>query len=403
MHTDTNHDDSDGEALGLQRGASLSDLLLDDTTMEDEPEPIGDRGTELYENILSHPFLKWVNTSPCEAPWARHVTIRHANMSLFTFSYIALPEDPDTLAACLQQMSGLTERPIRDIALGLMNSFRDPVGAISTNLDQILQLKNEWLKEGSDATAGADSPVRALFNFRTSVRSIDWQIVREIRCICCTVLAAQNLAEIAGIDLEELSARTWCSASVNFLSWSMFSSLRSLTRKDAATAAINSAVLYLAIQGGDGHQSHYQWIPRDASECISISFTMLSQKICCRGTLSSIVNTATALMEVLEKPLMQNLRVLLGPQLSTSRNAILLCKGQHWPETSPRWCLVILNEIDFDDSQNLGRCLAEVKETGYYYTFAFASAYDEAGIPTEELIDQNVDARLLDMWINVLS
>ncbi|OCL11766.1 hypothetical protein AOQ84DRAFT_361218 [Glonium stellatum] len=395
-------EDSDRETAGSTDTAPLSNLMLDDTVMEDQPVLAVDQDDEPYKNTPSHPLLKWVNTSPSDTSWIRHGTIRHVNMPLFMFSHLALPEDPDTLAACLQQMNGLTERPVRDIALGLIESFRDPMGAVSTSLNRILQLKNEWLKEGSNVTVESESPVRALFSFRTSVRSSDWQILRGLWCISCTLLAALELAKVAGVDLGELSSRTWWSIDTNLFSLSVFSSLRSLTRKDSATAALNSIILYLTVQGKVGDQYCCQWIPRNASERIPASFTLLLPKICRRGTLASAVDQATALMEVLEKPLPQDLRALLGPQLSVSRATILLRRGQHWPEITPQWCLMVLNEIDFEDNRQLGRSLAEVKDKGLYYTFTFASSYDEAGEPTEELIDQSVDVRFLDTWINHL-
>ena len=190
---------------------------------------------------------------------------------------------------------------------------------------------------------------------------------------------------------------------MHLFSSSVFSSLHSLTRNDSATAAINSAVLYLAIHPRERGQYHCQWISRDASESITKSFRLLSPSVCCRGTLASLVDKGTALMEVLEKPLPKDLKDCLGPQLSANGGEVLLCKGLHWPQTAPKWCLMVLNELDFEDNQELGRSLARVKDKRECYTFAFAGSQDEAGEPIKERIDHGVDGRFLDMWIDHLS
>jgi hypothetical protein len=404
LGTQSNTDpDSDTDTVGLTETASLGILTLDDTIMEDQPVPIGDQGIESYENTTSHPLLRWANTSLHQAPWTKHATIRHSNMSLFMFSHLPLPEDPDTLVECLQQVSGQGAESLSDIARDLISSFLDYTGAMTTTLNRILQLKNEWLKEGNDVTTGSEWPVRALFSFRTCVRSFDWQIVRELWCISCTLRAVQRLATIADIDFEALCAPTGWSTDMPSFSSSVFRSLHSLTQKDSARAAINSTVLYLTIQVGECGQHSCQWISREASEDISKSFSLLSPSVCCHGTLASLVDKGTALMEVLEKPLPTDLKRRLGPQLSASGGEVLLCKGRHWPETAPKWCLMVLNELDFGDNRELRRSLARAKDKRECYTFAFRGSHDEAGEPTKELIDHNVDGRFLDMWIDHLS
>ena len=395
--------DSDADTVGLTETSSLRNLMLDDAIMEDQPAPVGDEGVESYENTTSHPLLRWVNASPYQAPWTRHATIRHSNMSLFMFSHLPLPEDSDTLVEFLQQVSGMRAGSIGDIALGLISSFLDCTSAMTTTSNRILQLRNEWLKEGSGVAAGSESPVRALFSFRTYVRTFDWQIVRELWCISCTLQAAQRLATIAGVDFEVPRAPTRWSTDMHLFPSSIFNSLHSLTRKDSATAAINSTVLYLAIHEREKGQYRCQWISSDASESTMKSFSLLSPSVCCRGTLASLMDNGTALMEVLEKPLPKDLKHCLGPQLSASQGAILLCKGRHWPEIAPRWCLMVLNELDFEDNRELGRSLIQAKDKGDYYTFAFASWHDKAGEPTKELIDHSVDGRFLDRWIDHLS
>jgi hypothetical protein len=323
-------------------------------------------------------------------------------MCLFRFSHLLLPEDPDKLVECLRQVSGLGAESIGDIARGLISSFLGHTGAMATTSNRILQLKNEWLKEGNDVTAGSESPVRALFSFRTYVR-FDWQIVRELWCISCTLQAVQGLATIADIHVEVLRAPTRWSTDMHLFSSSVFSSLQSLTGKDSATAAINSTVLYLAIHVREGGQHRCQWISCDDSDSITKSFSLLSRSVCFRGTLGPLMDKGTALMEVLEKPLPIDLKHCLGPQLSASGGEILLCKGRHWPETAPKWCLMVLNELDFGDNRELRRSLARAKDKREFHTFAFHGSHDESGEPTKELIDQSVDGRFLDMWIDHLS
>lgn len=394
-NTDQN---SEADTAGFTETASLGNLVLDDAIMEDQPVPVRDDG--IGSSGSTHPLLRWANPSPYQAAWTRHATIRHSNMSLFRYSHLALPEDSRALVQCLQQVSGSSPDSIRDMALHLMTSFLDRTGAMTTTLNHILQLKREWLKQSGDVKAGPDSPVRALFSFRTCVRTVDWQIVRELCCISCTQQAAQELGKIAGMGYERLRVLTWSSTDMHPFSSSDFDSLRSLTGIDSATAAINSTVLYLAIQARDGG---CQWISQDASESIPKSFALLSPSVSGIGTLGSLVDADAVLREVLVKPLPKDLPGRLGPPLPANRGAILLCKGRHWPETTLQWCLMVLKELDFEDNRELAKSLARAKSKADCYTFAFAGSYNEAGTPTNVPIDPSGDGRFLGMWLEHLS
>jgi hypothetical protein len=395
MRTNTGSD-SDTDTIGPPETASLDNLVLDDTVMEDRSAPMEDQEVSSHENAMVHPLLKWANPSPNLAPWTRHATIRHSNMVLFQFSHLSIPEDQETLLECLEQQSDRGDGSIGDIAGSLISRFLGHA-AMTTTPRQILHLKNEWFKKGNDVTTGSESPLRAIFIFRTFIRISDWQIVRELWCISCTLQAIQNLAAIASVDFDAIPARSrWCSDMHPFSS-SDFRLIHSLAGKVSATAAINSTELHLENHVMDSGKSRCLWVSRAPSEDIEKTFS-LSPGDCCFP-----VDNESSLMEVLEKPLPIDFERRLDTGLvRASGGEILLRKGEHWSETTPKWCLLVLDELDFEDERELGRSLARAKDTGEYYTFFLKDSGSTWEKPIQEPIDQDTDSSFLDMWVNEL-
>ena len=391
---------SDIDIIDLTETASIADLTLEavmevDATMENEPTSVPDESIEAYQEVASHPLLRWARRSPSETSWTAHATIRHSNMCLFIFSYLSLPEDQDSLVACLQQGGGVEKA--RQTAMYLMHSLLDHTGAVTTTSAHISQLKKQWLRDNEETFNSTELPVRALFSFHTNIRTSDWQILRELRCVSCTIPTLTQLAKIAGLHSERMWTRAHFPIDTNVLSSSTFKGIGSLTGKDGASAALNSTVLYLATGGRDDDQSKCRWISRDASENMSkcISFFAPSNRY--RTAVSSLLVRGTTLMEVLKKPLPRDITQSLGPSLMTSRDAILLCKGQHWPQTTSKWCLMVLDEIDFEDIVEL-TLLLETQAKGDYYTFDFTTSHDEAGEPMEKAVRGCGDEQFLGTW-----
>jgi len=369
--------------------------------MEDHPAAAQDESIESYGDIASHPLLKWAKISPTDVPWTAHATIRHSNMCLFAFSHLSLPKDLESLLACLRQGSSLGVGSTRTIAMSLVVSLTDHSLVRNTTMGRILQLKNDWLREGESASNGSEYPLRALFVFRTYIRTSDWQIVRELWCISCTAQTVHSLAKIAGFSVDSLRIRMQQSAKEHPLPASDYEALRGLTGIDAASAAINSKVLYyrVASPGGEIGRFGFPWDSRPVSEDMKRSFSMLAPSVCYRERTASCLDRGTALMEVLKKPLPKNLWHHLGPVIPARRGAILLQKGPHWPQTTPSWCLMILDELELEKSEELAQRLWTQEN---YQAFAFAPWHDETGEPLQATMDYSGDGEFLEVWMKDL-
>lgn len=395
--------ETDIDAVDFAETASIASLTLEDSMMEvdgimeDHPAATEDESIESYGEVFSHPLLKWVRISPTEVPWTAHATIRHSNMCLLAFSHLSLPKDVDSLLACLRQGSSLGIGSTRTIAMSLVLSLTDHSLVRNTTMDRILQLKTDWLREGESTSNRSEYPLRALFLFRTYIRTSDWQIVRELWCISCTAQTVHSLAKIAGFSVDNMRIRMQQSAKEYPLPASDFETLRGLTGGNAASAAINGKVLCyrIASQGDETGHSGCRWDSPHVSEDMKRSFSMLAPSVRNRERIASCLDRGTALMEVLKKPLPTNLLYHLGPEIPATRGAILLQKGQHWPQSTPGWCLMILDELDLDKSEELAQRLWTQES---YQTFAFAPLHDETGEPLQANINNSGDEEFLEAW-----
>ena len=396
---DTSIDTADFEetasVVSLTQQNSMMEL---DETMEDYPTAAREESTETFNNTLSHSQLTWAELST-DAPWTAQATIQCSNMCTFVFSHLSLPEDLDLLSSCLQQASSVGIGSTRAIAKGLAVSFNDRALAKNTTIDWILQLKNYWLWETVYASNGSEKLLRALFAFRTYIRTSDWQVVRELWCISCTAQALHNLATIARLSTDSvLRPRNWERAEESHPPVSDFEALRRLTGSGAASAAINSKVLYYCSPSRDGDEAGsfgFAWETRMGSEHLERSFSLLAPSVCCNGRIAQCMDKGTALIEVLKKPSPKGIWRLLGPEIPARRGAILLQKGQHWPHTTPSWCLMILDEIEPKRGQELALRLLTQE---YYQTFDFAPRHDETGKPCQAALEQTGDGGFLMAW-----
>ena len=268
-------------------------------------------------------------------------------------------------------------------------------------MERILQLKNDWLREGESASNVSEFPVRALFVFRTYVRTSDWQLVRELWCISCTAQTVHTLAKVAGFGINALRTRMQQSAKEYPLPASDFEALRGLTGSDAASAAINSKVLYHCVASPGGKTGGFgcPWESRLASEDMKRSFSLLAPSVCFRERTASCLDRGTALMEVLKKPSPKKLSDHLGPEIPARRGAILLQKGQHWAQTTPSWCLMILDELELEEGEELARRIGAQEN---YQAFAFAPWHEETGKPVQKPAGYSGDEEFLDTWMKDL-
>ena len=350
----------------------------------------------------THPFLRWADVLPLHAPWAAFATIRHSNMCLFTFHHLSLPEDLDAMTVCLQQLCRLWGGSVRDVVEKLLAFFDPRDGdAITATSERILELRTEWLKDHSSFT-GEPHPLMVLFCFRTFLRTSDWQMVRDLSCISCSPRAMSLLQKAHGLCAPEATNYIWRPTDTNAFSSSSFNWLRSLTGKDATTAAMNSTTLILTRGYSPNHPDviSYQWNYADPTNYLSKGLSALASVDAHPSVSISSVDIGNSLMEVLERPLPPDLSGVLGTQFTIPRGAVLFHKGSHWPGPTPAWCLMVLDDIDFHDDTEVRRTLEQAKNSGIFYVFTQAGTFEEPGKPTRKLVDRDVDRRFLDTWAN---
>ncbi|KIX01940.1 uncharacterized protein Z518_07879 [Rhinocladiella mackenziei CBS 650.93] len=289
-------------------------------------------------------------------------------MVLFTFVHLTIPEDRDTLENLLSHLARRCKLPAPEIAYSILSKLRDQEeGVLATTQPRIDQLESDWLRLGPTKIAITETGVRALFSVRTFINLRYWQIERELLCINCKREAAQSLASIAGLRAEELQASTdWAAETGQFPSIA-FIDLRSIIGRSLATAAISCRAVYLmhAPQGFP-----YQWVEHSDVDKLTKDCFVWCFDPQYRGIMRTLLDRGSSgPMGVLGKPIAsEHLKRFLRPMVQAG-SAVLLnkteCRSRSYP--GPTWCLMILKQVDFNDTRAIREILAEVTTKREFY------------------------------------
>jgi hypothetical protein len=208
-----------------------------------------------------------------------------------------------------------------------------------------------------------------------------------------------KLAKLVRFRDDTLRSRMQRSFNNYPLPASDFEALRSLTGIDAGSTAIKSIVLYHCVDSPGWQSGHIgcPWPIGRFPEDIERSFILLPPSVCHRAGIVPYLNRGTALMEVLRKPSSKIPRYPPIPEMPAKRVAILLRKGQHWPLTTPTWCLIILDELELERSEELAR---RQRAQSMYQAFDFAPWHEETEVPDTLYVSE--EDEFLDAWMEDL-
>ena len=369
----------------------------EDAFMEDSP-PVPrkyNEDTVKCEEPASHPFLRWMAPSDTQPNLlARKLTIRHSNMILFKYVHLPIPENAKELVDFLKGVARLRGASTKEIAAALWRTISSQATSVATTTSRIDQIKSDWLKLTPMLRPVEKSGVRALFSFRSLLRSNDWQVVREIRCISCTYLAAQKLASLAGV--VSVVSTEWA-ADASELTLPLFRALKSLTARDSVTAAATPGAMYLQLSA-NASLRHFWVFENDVEVQTRSCFACLSETY--RANFEPMLEAGSKMMAVIPKPIPPEIRRLFVPSPFPSASAVLLRRENHGTDDKAAWCLMVLEELDFRREQVLGRTLAKLKTNGEVFTLRHLG--DEMTASSSNQLEPDTDISCIDWWIEKL-
>jgi hypothetical protein len=349
--------------------------LIDLTLEQHFQETASNSHVDMIRYTQKHPFLRWVKTADCQIPYSQTLTVMHANMGLFEFSHISLPEDEDSLSNIVSEIaesSGCGRTSCLDYLILTFDS-PDP-NCISTTTEVIDLMKSIWLKRPAQPSM-MRTPTRAIVQIHTFFRMTDWQIVRRLACITCSLQALQKLFQIRnnkrshplGQQLDE----------IDVVPLSILDEMRFLTGLVAVSAAFNRMKLNLR-----KCRDEYLFV-----QCQSGLHDAIFDAFHNKHNLEAFIHGRSEIIEIFEQPTPKYVQRLTGPLLDTNASVVLLRKPltlNLWPPESSEWCCIILKEIDFDNPSEMRKLFGELLQSRVYFSRPLALAVPNTSQLTED-------------------
>lgn len=334
---------------------------VEDEVMEDvHPSMAANPGISDHCRIGDrHPLLKFSQLCYGPGHWTNKATIRHANLVLFTFRHIVVPEERGALETFLVA-SGEAGGSLTNAQV-LYRDLREPAAAVHITSYGLSQLEMAWTQSETPTIADTDQTLRAWVFFQTFFRREDWQIVRQLSCITFSPRAVETLATIAldgcntnpGPVCEPTAHRCPCLVKA-------VEALRLLHGKDSAAGAMLGLTLNLELGLHGSADIHFQWAR--AQDAVPPSHPMIA--LMQTSNASPHLRLSSLLTEILvKKPTPRLLIAFLKPAKRTgARGALLLKKPHLWHSACPTYCLLVLKESDLSDEAELGDTILRVVE-----------------------------------------
>jgi hypothetical protein len=288
----------------------------------------------------SHPFLRWAVGHPNSPSWTAFGSIRHANIVQFEFQY------HNHCAATTFREEGwlLNEDP----------SFKAVSNdhSIRISREQLDDVASIWGTRIQPAWGlGLARAMRATFYFQTYCNESSWQIKRVLHCIIW--------------EAEQLPVSRHCNT--GYLMTAMLQ-VRNIRGKDSVWLALRSTGLILRPKRGEGG---LEWVPFVDSHLPENTFDILSGLAAGRsqgvkrvrrvGLDNGLFWTATVLDNQ-----HQCVPASWGKDTRTG-DCLVAIRSSSWPDTSPRFCLFVLSETDYESRSELLRFLEKAVLTNSYY------------------------------------
>lgn len=335
----------------------------DASSSSTEPSEEDDNSHVSADTSDQHPLLRFCWRRGHCRPWSRCATIRHSNMVLFSFRHFDVPEKREPLQAWLDSF----EAPGGSIQFSrAFLRHIETSNALTITMNGILQLENLWMRTTHQPSSKNDEPILAWIWFHSYIRQGDWQVVRELKCLTISQRTITSLATIAGFH-RSLSPHDWDAHRCHCLIIDA-QSLRSYCGKDSTMSALLALSFRLELFFHVNDEVHFRWVKRSNDE--TNVTTLLEQFWRWIDSDADIVvpewhyRCADSLEELSSGTVVPP---FMAPYLriKTSfgvKGAVLVRKPLLLPVpmACPTYCLMVFDEMDFDDEPSLGEKIIEV-------------------------------------------
>jgi len=292
-------------------------------------------------------LLQWGVGHEAAPPWTTVGSIRHSDVVHFEFRYFV--SELDHFDDDHDNYDGVS--PLRLVLYRC---------SFYTTQQGLRRIKNLWLANATEATGadpGAFIPVT--FIFQTHFDPATWQIKRVLTCI-----EWKNDVEKPDDRWQQIKAaaiRIQPQVEGHVLS------VQRLNRRTSVWYALKGVTRVFSVIEDDSFKNKAWYSPETLEES-KTTFMKLSTQLNLNGYNLELMHHDSALLRVgiptdnsLETP-------DLGVELDTKTGpTMLILRPSSWPETSPKFCLFVLDELMDDSQDNLSQLLEEAKQARSFY------------------------------------
>ena len=405
--TSTNPFPRSQSVLSVLSRPSLSQPLLE-TMVEDDittQEVVNDNQPD-SENESSHPFLRWAGRGDASTPRAPHTSIRHADIVMFSFRILEIPESPEIFHDLI---SSLRYDHGNSTMLDALKAIQQNQYTLPLTRGEIRDIETYWTggetrkPNGQSNMSNPDETVEAFFLFRTFCQQEDWQVKREVYCVIWSSRASSVLSMFLETDIDLFLAKDSLLSIQHYEFIQAFQQLRNISGRESVSHALNNtSLILLPCDDGSEHGSQLQWREPQGQ---GLPEYVIAESV-------ALFDSASCSEEVVQSHHHQSGRLLWVPGTGTATNpspdlgtipdscgkggAMLALRPGGWPQQCPRFCLFVLLRQDFDDEGRLGTLLRyTIQERDMY------CVYEDAAREQEQL--SVADRHLLKSWGNSLS
>lgn len=368
------------EALEISSdsGSSTYDL---DTRFTNDEQPQQQRSMQ-PPLVSNHPWLHWMDVSEREWPWSKDAAVRHANMVLFKYSYVKLPEELEPLLSCLHQL-----RPgfqVKIVAETILSMFvhRNSMALTSHDIDHV---RNAWIKTHQEMSEDLDELMRVVMHVRCFFQPDAHQVVRSLVCIACTQKALKTLHTIT--NRPGNPPQEWRDLFENRspIPIAPIQAIHSLTGKDSLLTSLAPLCGILLYEQSDAGGSYFLGAIGDGAGQGIFSNASATGTTPQKHNQLSITKTpfycCSILLEVLFKPIPREFPWLRQQHSLRSTEASLIWLSSRTApgtlsQSYKRWCLMALKETDLEDTNEVSTILRDAAH-GAHAQIIHVSNYGE--------------------------
>lgn len=294
-----------------------------------------------HQITTDHPFLRWATAHSSSEQLSNFATIRHANIIVYSFRI----RDIHDMEQFFHRRASAHHLGSKLKLLDLMKS------AIMLQARDLYELARYWTSK-TPVVDNANGTITVSLFYHTYCRPNDWQIVRQIQCIIWPEdYYQQKMNGLNGVLVDKL--RKQQPVRLDRL-LSSFVQLRSLSGRHSLYSALNDYCLLPFVS-----DRTVDWAPGTIfgirPTIMKMCIGLLDDNLLFADRPNQVEGISTVDGDEGNTEILQS---ILG-EVPGWQQAVVVVRPDWWPSESPKFCLFVLLNDDYDNREVLVKLLRD--------------------------------------------